>query len=792
MNKPTKPQRKVRPGDVLLYKQKSNVFYFFATNSVLELSVISDKVLRFRYSQDGDFNLDFSYATLNTDLPPLGFLNIEETDKNYIIYTFFLHCFVSKETLAITIYNNRGDIILDDNGGYIFQENKDHGGYNVFCKKKIQPNEMFYGLGDKPTELNLKYKRFMNWCSDTPAYQKDQDPIYRAIPFYLGLQNGLGYGVFFDNTFKTYFDFGVNEAETLTFWAEGGEMNYFFIYGPELAEVTQHYTCLTGKPNMPPLWSLGFQQSKWSYYPESVVREIAKRFRDEKIPCDAIYLDIDYMDKYKCFTWSPEHFPNPEELISDLKKDGFKTVVIVDPGIKKEAGYSVYEDGKAGDYFCRRPDGPLLENTVWPGRCHFPDFTDPATRIWWGRLYKGFVDQGIDGFWNDMNEPAVFEGGTFPLDVRHVYEGLLCSHRKAHNVYGMLMARASAEGVRSLQPNKRKLIISRAGYSGIQRYAAVWTGDNMSTWEHLLLANIQCQRLAISGVSFCGSDIGGFIGKADPELFARWIQLSVFQPFMRAHATSEYGNKEPWVFEDDIKRNIKSFIELRYKLLPYIYSAFWKYAHQGIPMLKGLVFLDQKDPETWYRQEEFALGDNILVCPISKEGDMGRYLYLPKGWWYNYFTDKPYKGKREHWIDTSIDHTPMFVKAGAVVPHWPVQQYVNELEITELILHIYYNTGLEIVKSEIYEDDYETYNYENQAYLLRNFETNNQGNTFSVKQTQTGNYESKYTSFKVYLHGFPEIDYIKSDDDEVSFNDQETVIECSLAEKFFHIQVELL
>ena len=778
-------------GSIIFYKQHRNKFLFHATNTILEIKVLNDKIFKIRYSQDRDFEPDFSYATNNAHTAALGFLNFEENEEFYIIYTNFIHCFIKKSDLKISFFNTEKQIILDETAGYSFEENKEFGGYNVYCGKKIQEEEVFFGLGDKPTELNLKGRRFTNWCSDIPAFQKDQDPLYKSIPFYSGLHHGIAYGIFFDNTFKTYFDFGLNESSTTCFWSEGGEMSYYFIYGPELIEVTAQYTLLTGAPQLPPLWSLGYQQCKWSYFPDSKVEEIANSFRSHQIPCDSISLDIDYMDKYKCFTWHPEYFPNPKELINSLKNKGFKTVVIIDPGIKIEKGYEIYDEGKASDYFCKRADGPLMKGTVWPGSCNFPDFTDPSVRVWWGHLFREFIELGIEGFWNDMNEPAVFETGTFPLDVRHIYEGMLCSHRKAHNVYGMLMARSTFEGLKTLRPNERKLVISRAGYSGTQRYGAVWTGDNMSTWEHLWIANIQCQRLASSGISFCGSDVGGFIGEPNGELFARWIQMSIFHPFLRAHATSEYGDKEPWVYGEAYIKIIKKAIELRYQLLPYIYSAFWQYVNQGLPILRTLVMLDQKNHETYYRIEEFAIGDHLLTCPIRNEGALGRRLYLPQGDWYYYYNDVLYEGRKEYWIETNIECNPLFVRAGAVIPFYPVQQHVGEKEINSIQLHIYYNKNEQPINSLLFEDDFKSYNYENGVYCLRNFTTQLVQKEYQFKQEISGTYPTTIIEFEIKLHGFPNVKSIKTNEVTTKFSKETNTYTFNMPSNISSFKIEL-
>ncbi len=407
------------------------------------------------------------------------------------------------------------------------------------------------------------------------------------------------------------------------------------------------------------------------------------------------------MDGFRCFTWDKKHFPDPARMIKELAEDGFKTVVIIDPGIKIDKNYSVYLEGVTNDYFCKRSDGPLFMGSVWPGLCNFPDFTNPKVREWWAGLFKGLMEAGVSGVWNDMNEPAVFEEGTFPLDVRHDYDGHPCSHRKAHNVYGMQMIRATKAGVKKFLKGKRPFTITRSAYSGAQRYAAVWTGDNVATWEHLKIANVQCQRLSASGFSFTGSDIGGFIESPDGELYTRWIQMAVFHPFFRTHSSGDHGEKEPWTFGLEYELVIRKFIELRYQLLPYMYSAFWQYCSSGRPMIKSLHMIDQRDYETYFRKEEFMLGDNILVCPLSKKLN-GRLLYLPHGNWYYFFDDTTYTNAGELWFDIPLDKMPIFIKAGSVIPFNPIMQYVGEKVVDVLTLHVYFGTV--ITKSQLYVD----------------------------------------------------------------------------------------
>jgi alpha-glucosidase len=554
-------------------------------------------------------------------------------------------------------------------------------------------------------------------------------------------------------TFKSHFDFGAEDKTKTSFWADGGELQYYYIHGPHMMDVVKRYHSLTGTHPMPPLWALGYHQCRWSYYPESKVREITSGFRKNKIPCDAIYLDIDYMDGYRCFTWNRKYFPDPKKLVKDLSDQGFKTVVIIDPGIRVDDNYGVFKEGKAKKYFCRRSDDYFMEGHVWPGRCQFPDFTNPEVREWWGGLFDELVQLGVAGVWNDMNEPAVFGAGTFPDDVRHQYDGHRGSHRKAHNVYGMQMVRATYEGLRKLMKNKRPFTITRAGYSGLQRYACVWTGDNVASWEHLKLANIQCQRLSMSGISFCGTDIGGFSGEPDGELFTRWIQLGVFSPFMRAHSAGDTREREPWSFGEPFTTINRKFIELRYRLMPYFYSAFWEHNRYGFPILRPLVMQEQDVNLNHFRQDEFTFGDKILVCPVMDPGVKSRPVYLPKGDWYHYWTHEKLKGGAEIVIDTPLDSMPIFVKAGSVIPESPVMQYVGEKQIDELLFQVYYAPYE--VNSFFFEDYGETFAYEQDIYLEKKFITTGDEHSMTITQSVEGLYTPRYENYEMKVIGLP-------------------------------------
>lgn len=762
------------PNDIVDYRKETDRIYFTTKNGViLELTILQDNALRFRYATENLFEPDFSYAISGDASNGFNQLEVIESDTEFWVLTQVLKVLVDKKTLRIQISDLAGTIINEDELGFHWEENYEYGGNTVKMSKITQAAESFYGMGDKAAHSNLKGKRVNNWATDQYAFGKDQEPLYKAIPFYIGLHNNIAYGIFFDNTFRTHFDFSHERRNVTSFWADGGEMNYYFFYGPKMPQVVKAYTDLTGKPELPPLWALGFHQSKWSYYPESRVKEIANTFRKLQIPCDGIYLDIDYMEGFRCFTWNHNHFPNPKKMVKELSDNGFKTVAIIDPGIKIDSDYWVYQQAKDHDYFCKRGDGPYMRGKVWPGECNFPDFTNPLVREWWAGLYKDLISEiGIKGIWNDMNEPAVMEvpTKTFPLDVRHDYDGHPCSHRKAHNIYGTQMARATYEGVKKYAYPKRPFVITRSAYSGAQRYTSTWTGDNVATWEHLWIANVQVQRMCLSGMSFIGSDIGGFAEQPNGELFARWIQLGVFHPFCRVHSSGDHGDQEPWSFDDEVTGIVRKFIELRYQLLPYLYTMYYKYVKEGIPMIQPLVHYDQEDTQTHFRTDEFIFGEQILVCPVQEPNAKGRRMYIPRGKWYNFWSGEVVIGGMEKWVVADIDKIPLFIKEGAIVPKYPIQQYVGEKEITELVLDAYFKIGQE--NSTVYEDSQDGYDYKKGLYSLRNFKLRGKESELIIQQFKDGTFVTSYKKFKIRLHGLPfKIKQIEVDNERVTLSE---------------------
>jgi len=546
------PDRR-RPGAVQRHERRGRTVIITCAQGGYALTVLAPDLFRVSAfpgtGRAGEWGVQpFSYAVDRPDEDwPLCQMAVEEGESDLAIHTARLVCRIEKATGRLTFLDREGRVINADMGGAGFLP-----GGAVVWEKRIQPDEHFYGLGERTAGLDLRGQRYDLWNQDPHSYYLHQDPIHMCIPFLLGLHDGgrQAYGLFFDNSHRGRVDLGATDAEVASFAALNGELRTYFFYGPRLDTILERYTALVGRMLLPPLWVLGYQQSRWSYKTEDRVRKLAHDFRRVyQVPCDAIHLDIHYMDRYRSFTWDPKRFPDPLRKIADLRADGFKTVLIIDPGIAANPNYWVCRSGLEEDVFCKFPDGRTrFKGPVWPGNCYFPDFTSPRVRRWWAGLQQGLTEVGVAGIWNDMNEPAIFGpfGPTIPDAVRHAMEGQGGDHLAGHNVYGLLMARATHEGLRRQQPEKRPVTITRAGWAGVQRYALSWTGDNRSTWAHLQQTVAMILNLGLSGVAHTGPDTGGFSGVASGELFTRWLQMGAFMPFFRVHTYLHSPDAEPW------------------------------------------------------------------------------------------------------------------------------------------------------------------------------------------------------------------------------------------------------
>ena len=653
-------------------------------------------------------------------------------------------------------------------------EKDDLGQRSWQLKRSIQKLESFYGLGDKPLTLDLRGRKLTNWGTDTYAYPYGADPLYKNIPFFFSIDRDHCHGIFINNTYKINFDFG-SSGDELTISAPGGLLDLYIIPGASPIEIISKYTQLTGLPEMPPLWALGYHQSKWSYVPEAVISDIAIKFRNLNIPCDCLYLDIDYMDGYRIFTWDKEKFPNPAHLVNSLGQIGFRTVVIIDPGIKIDADYLIYVQGMEEDYFVKDATGENYIGPVWPGYCHFPDFTSKNVMKWWADHVTQLYESGIDGVWNDMNEPALFNKDdmiqtqrTFDDNVLMDFDGQPGLFSEGHNIYGMRMSEATMYGAQQVK-DKRPFVLTRSTYAGGQKFAAVWTGDNVASWEHLKLANYQCQMLSISGISFTGSDIGGFVGDPDGELYTRWLQMAIFHPFFRTHSSKDFGDQEPWSYGEEWTNIARSLIEWRYKLLGYIYNTFHQYASEGIPMLRPVSLIHWKEDKYKREFEFFYFGDALLIAPVTETKQSGSWINLPAGDYYDLNNMALVEGGQFVFLKTPVSNVPALLKAGFVLPVWPVMQYVGQRPLETIELWLGFSTESSITSS-IYLDEHDGLNYKVGLYKKIVFEYNYERNLIRINIRSQGDYQTTITNFVFKLIGIEEsIQKITYNGEDLSF-----------------------
>jgi alpha-glucosidase len=617
-------------------------------------------------------------------------------------------------------------------------------GRRVGVWKEYDPAATYIGLGEKAGGLKRNGRAYENWNTDHPAYGNTADPLYKSIPFYICVpRDGRpAHGVFVDNSFRSTFDFSARAPGHVGIELDGGTLDYYVLAGPSPADVLRRYTTLTGRAPMPPRWALGYHQSRWSYHPATDVMALAREFRRRDIPLDAIHLDIHYMDGYRVFTWHPERFPDPLTMHSALAEMGVRSVAIVDPGIKANASDGHAAEGLAEKHFVTYPDGSAYQGRVWPGACFFPDFTVAEARRWFGDLSAGMRQAGVSGIWTDMNEPSVFGGKTMPDLVQFAFEGRGGTHAEAHNVYGLQMARAVYEGLERDRPTERPFVITRAGFSGMQRYGASWTGDNVSSWEHLGLAMRMMMSLGTSGVPFTGTDVGGFDGAPEAELYARWIQLGAFSPFFRTHTSRDTPPQEPWSFGPHVEAITRKAIRLRYRLLPYFETVFDQHRSTGLPILRPLILHHPDDVRCHDVEDAFYVGDHLLVAPIIA-ANHDREVYLPHGRWYPWEGGRSLEGGQVHHIRAPLDTVPIFVRAGSVIPLAEPVASTALQDRTVITLLVLPGRG----HSTFYEDDGFSTGYLESGFRRHHFTADDAG---QILHRVEGDFESGTTCFRVH------------------------------------------
>jgi len=724
--------------------------------SEVQLSFLAPDLIRVRASFGKPVPpRDHSWAIEKTtwDTPAW---KVDEGREQLVISTAEVEVVVRRTPLLIEFRNpNTYEVINSDALPMMF----DSKGESIAVAKKLGFEENFYGLGEKAAALNKRRQRFTMWTSDAAGFVEGTDPLYQSIPFYIGLENGAAYGIFFDNSYRTYFDFGDNAnrkfydfgdgAEKYTiFSADGGELNYYFFQGPSIKKILHRYAELTGFMPLPPLWSLGNQQSRYSYYPASVAEAVVNKYRQDDLPLDALYLDIDYMDHYRVFRWDRDKFPDPLSLTTKLGNSGVKVITSVDPGVeyrsqaatqqsdtpkaevKQGQNYDVFLEGLRQDFFLRHNNGDLYIGKVWPEQTVFPDFTKADVRSWWGTLHRAYTDKGVSGIWNDMNEPTDFLDldGQKTLDVLSDDQGQHTGQGKNRNVFGMLMDRATYEGLLNLKPNQRPFVLSRSGYAGVQRYAAIWTGDNESTWAALALSLPMFETLGLSGEPFVGADIGGFIdhgpapfnsvdtfGRTDGELLVRWYQVGFLTPLCRNHKLNWGTDQEPWRFGPYYEDIIRGYLKLRYRLMPFFYTVVEEAHRSGVPIFRPLLLNFQTDQNNLTLEDQFMIGDGLLAAPVLSPHITSRSVYLPSGNWFDFWTGQLYSGEKTIRAEASLETIPLFVRGGSVVPMGPDMAYLSEKPFDPLTFDIYLD-GNGAADGSYYEDDGVSLDYQNEAY----------------------------------------------------------------------------
>ncbi len=742
-------------GNMVAEAPEGSQVTFYNSKAKVVLTVLAADLVRVRMTRST--GPDYSWAVVKTDWPKVA-AEFSGNKQTRWIRTSEIEVRVELAPFRIAFYTAQGELISKDSRVMAWE------GDQVRCWKAMPSDEHYYGLGEKSGPLDRRGHSYLMWNTDPAGYDANTDPMYQTVPFFMALRDGKAYGIFFDNTYRSSFDFGVEAPDCYSFGATAGEMNYYFFYGPDPKKVIARYTELVGRAELPPLWSIGYIQGSARYYPESAFRFVAANFRHRHIPCDGIFFDTNHMDGNRIFTWDPKGFPDPQRLIADLRRQGFRAIEIVDPAPKVDDNYWVYKEGAKGDHFLKKKEESVYVGVIWPGDSSFPDFTSEKARAWWGEMMARDLKMGIAGILTDMNEPTIdqvpLEKGWIPgpLDSDIVFydHGLKSPYAKNHNIYGMLMSAATRDGFLNFQPDERPFVITRATYAGGQRYAAQWTGDNLSTWEDLRASLRIVMSMGVSGLPFVGSDVGGFVGYPTPELYTRWLQAGVFHPFFWTHTLDPVRPLDPWTFGVQFEGLNRRNIELRYRLLPYLYNAFYQETQSGLPIVRPLFLEFPKDIAAMDstpagQNNEFLFGEDLLVAPVVTEGETRRKTYLPEGTWYEFWTDRVYAGPITITVDAPLDRIPMFARAGAIIPTRQVVEFVDQAPIDPLTLEIY---PQDKSSREYYEDDGISYAYRKGVYLRKTLSVLDRKDSLAVKMSsREGSYNPPPRSLILKVHG---------------------------------------
>jgi alpha-glucosidase len=707
-----------------------------AAEGQLRIDVIRVDLIRLKVSVTGSFDEAPTFASVFEMPEPVRF-EIREDAKSLTLVTAGLYVVIRKRDLHLNAYRADGTTLFEgarsDSGtseSFLFLNDE------FVVSRRRSKEDAIFGLGQKTGPLDRSGQRYLLWNLDIlspnalelsrlrpadPSLEPESpsfDPYYSSTPFYYHAEpedDALSMaGFFVDNGYLGAFDLSHDEVFRYRF--SGGQYTEYVFAGPTLREILEAYTFVTGRMPAPPLYALGQHQSRWHDYTETTLLALAHEYRSRDIPCDVLWLDIGHMDGFRVFTFDPERFPDVPRLVEKLEARALRAITIIDPGIKYEPGYAVFDAAVAGNHLCKTDGGAIYTGEVWPGRSAFPDFVKPEARKFWGELNARHVATGIAGIWNDMNEPAT--GPVSPFAMRFDRDGANHPHERYHNQYALLMAEATREGLVQARPNERPFILSRAGFAGIQRYAAQWLGDNQTTWEHLALSVRMALGMGVSGQPFVGSDIPGFVGEAERDLFARWVQYGALTPFCRFHKQAKDPDHYPWSFGPEVEAIAQKALKLRYRLLPYLYSAFMRATETGEPVQRPLHFDFQEDPASLRIDDQYLLGDALLVAPVLEPAVTHRDVYLPPGSWTDFHTGTQYGGKSRHSVETALDHVPLFARGGKVIPMYAAAPRSTMDPAPDVLeLHAFAPSSDSLTTSLLHEDDGTTFAFRDGAFL---------------------------------------------------------------------------
>ena len=718
---PTCQGEDVPPGDLPVSEDGTKVVVPCAGQS-LSVAVLDPAIVRLAFDLPESARPSYAALALPSPEKPV----IGGTADKAVVCTAEMKVTIDRKDCRVRATDKGGGVILESPegvGGVV----KDGEARSI--RWAAAPGERYYGFGEKTGALDKRGRSLVFYNTDAydaafGGYPPDGDPLYASVPFFIGLRGNSAYGLFFDNTHRLTFDMAGSNGDEWSVVAAGGVVDHYLFAGPSIAEVVERYTRLTGRIPLPPRWSLGYHQSRWGYSPDAKVVSIADELRARKIPADAMWLDIQHMDGFRSFTWDPATFPDPAGLVSTLAEKGLRTVAIVDPAIKVDPAWDVYSTGVEQGSFLKTADGQPYVGEVWPGASVFPDFSDPATRQFWGSLLPRTLGEGVSGIWIDMNEPSNFtgeKGGTVPDELAAAGDGFATTMAEMHNVYALSEAQATYEGMLAASPGERPFILTRAGYAGTQRYAAMWTGDAPSTWATLQTTLPMLLGMGLSGLTFSGSDVGGYSGFASPELYARWMLVGSFSPFFRNHVATGVNDQEPWQFGTEVTDLGRAAIEERYRLMPYLYSLFREASRTGAPVLRPLVYEFQSDPATHDRGDEAMLGPFLLFAPVLSEGATTRAVYLPPGRWFEARSGAIHEGPATVELEMVLGGLPTFVREGAIVPRRDLVQWTDEKPIQTLSLDVYPGPGPS--SFSLYEDDGHTLDFQTGIHAVTTYTT---------------------------------------------------------------------